>query len=117
MTPDLKSKMEEWAELNAQLVEIRKDVKVLTTQEKALKEEINSFMKQEEVDVVKLEGIGKISSKTRQSKGTFNREAVRNGLRTFFGGDEAKVEGVMTIIEDGLEVKESSSVSLYPVKK
>ena len=117
MATNIKVKMEEWAELKAQLTEIRKDVKVLTTQEKQLKEEINEFMKKEEVDVVKLEGIGKISSKTRQTKGTFNRDAVRRGLRTFFNGDEARVEGAMNAIEDGLEVKESSSVSLYPVKK
>lgn len=117
MATNIKVKMEEWAELKAQLTEIRKDVKVLTTQEKKLKEEINDFMKKEEVDVVKLDGIGKISSKTRQSKGTFNRQAVRNGLHIFFGGDEAKIEGAMNTIEDGLEVKENSSVSLYPVKK
>ena len=116
MSEDVKTTMEEWIALKNQLAEIRKDVKVLTIREKTLKEEINNFMTTKEVDVVKLEGLGKISTKSRQSKGTFNREAVKRGLSTFFGGNEAQVEGAMTAIEDGLDIRETSTVTLTKAK-
>ena len=45
-----------------------------------------------------------------------NKEAVIDGLLTFFNGDEANVEGALNAIKDGLKTKESTSISLTGIK-
>ena len=55
--------------------------------------------------VVKLQG-QKVSLQTKESKGTITKESILNGLRTFFGGNEAQVEGAYQAIVDATPVKE-----------
>ena len=50
-------------------------------------------------------------------KSGINKEAVKDGLLKFFAGDEAKVEGALNAIQDGLKVKESTSLSLTGIKE
>ena len=45
-----------------------------------------------------------------------NKDAIKEGLLKFFGGDETKVEGALNAIQDGLKVKESTSLSLIGIK-
>jgi hypothetical protein len=45
-----------------------------------------------------------------------SKDAVRDGLLTFFSGDEAKVEGALNAIKDGLKTRESTSISLTGIK-
>ena len=45
-----------------------------------------------------------------------NKDAIKDGLLQFFGGDEAKVEGALNAIQDNLKVKESTSISLTGIK-
>ena len=45
------------------------------------------------------------------------KDAIHDGLLKFFGGDEAKVEGALNAIKDGLKVKESTSISLTGIKE
>jgi len=59
---------------------------------------------------------GKISLRKSVRKGSINKYAIKDGLLKFFGGDEAKVEGALNAIKDGLKVKESTSLSLTGLK-
>ena len=60
---------------------------------------------------------GKISLRTSVRKGTMNKDAIREGLLKFFGGDEAKLEGALNAIQDTIKVKESTSISLTGIKE
>jgi hypothetical protein len=46
-----------------------------------------------------------------------NKDAIREGLLKFFGGDEAKLEGALNAIQDTIKVKESTSISLTGIKE
>jgi acid phosphatase class B len=59
---------------------------------------------------------GKISIRKTVRKAGMNKDAIKEGLTTFFGGDETKVEGALNAIKDGLKVKESTSLSLTGIK-
>jgi hypothetical protein len=44
------------------------------------------------------------------------KDSVRNGLESFFGGNEAQVEGAMNAIQDNLTVRESVSLAVTGIK-
>ena len=106
--------MAEWVELKKQLVEVRKDVKLLNTREKQLKEAIRSFMETQKIDKINLKK-GKVTLKTTTKKSSMTREAVRHGLGIYFGGDEAKVDGAFQCILDNLDTEEADVISLTGV--
>lgn len=113
---DLKDNVQHWVEIKRQLAEVRKDVKVLNDQEKKLRADIEKEMATNDIDTLVLpDKTGKVTRKVSQKKSTFNRKAVKNGLTTFFGGNEAQVEGALTAIDDTLEVEEKSTVSLRTI--
>ena len=107
----IKNKTRELFELKEQLKAIGADTKLLRNRVKDLTTEIGNFMNTQDVDTVSVKGVGKVTQKTAVKKGPFNREAVRQGLSTFFGNDEAKVEGAMTAIEDNIPISETKQVS------
>ena len=120
-TPDAISEqfrgaMKEWVELKQQLAGARKDMKILNTREKQLKEYIKQYMKQQAIDKVNLKG-GKVTLKVSQKSGTFTKAAVQNGLNVYFQGDEVRVESVMTCILDNIQKTESEVISLTGLKK
>ena len=45
------------------------------------------------------------------------KDTVRNGLETFFGGNEAQVEGAMNAIQDNLQIKETVSLAITGIKE
>jgi hypothetical protein len=103
--------MADWVQLKTQLSEARKDMKVLNDREKQLKEFIKTFMKNQSLDLINLKK-GKVTLKTTVKKSSMTREAVRNGLNVYFGGDEAKVDGAIQCILDNLESEEADVISL-----
>ena len=107
----IKDKTRELFELKEQLKAIGKDTKLLRDRVKGLTQEIGQFMSTQDVDSVSVKGVGKISQKMSVKKAPFNRKSVKSGLATYFGGDEAKVEGAMTAIEDSLPQEEATQVS------
>ena len=111
ITEEFRSAMADWVELKTQLTEARKDMKVLNEREKQLKEFIKTFMKNQSLDLVNLKK-GKVTLKTTVKKSSMTREAVRNGLTVYFGGDEAKVDGAIQCILDNLESEEADVISL-----
>ena len=115
ITDEFRHKMSEWVELKKQLTEARKDMKVLNQKEKELKEFINSFMQEQQIDNINLKK-GKVTRRTTQKKPTLSRKAVETGLTEYFQGDEVRVEGAMTCITDKLPVEERSVISLTGIK-
>jgi len=112
----IKDKTRELFELKEQLKAIGKDTKLLRDRVKNLTSEIGQFMSTQDVDSVSVKGVGKVSQKVAVKKAPFNRKSVKEGLLTFFGGDEAKVEGAMLAIEDNLPQEEATSVTARATK-
>ena len=109
---DFKTAMTEWVHLKAQLAAARKDISTLNTREKELKGMISAHMKQHEIDTVKVQDNVKVNLKTKQMKGSITKDVIKKGLVTFFGGNEAQVEGAWNAIQDAAPSKETTSVSV-----
>jgi hypothetical protein len=108
--------MKDWVDLKNQLASARKDMKILNTREKQLKEYIKQYMKSQEIDKVNLKG-GKVTLKVSQKSGSFTKAAVQNGLNIYFQGDEVRVEAAMTVITDNITKTETDTLSLSGLKK
>jgi len=111
ITDEFRGAMADWVQLKTQLTEARKDMKILNEREKQLKEFIKTFMKNKSLDLINLKK-GKVTLKTTVKKSSMTREAVRNGLSVYFGGDEAKVDGAIQCIIDNLDSEEADVISL-----
>ena len=113
---ELSASVSKLVELSKQLSEAKSDIKILNQEEKRLKEAVKKHMIDQGIDTINLRK-GKISIRTSVRKGSMNKDAIREGLLKFFGGDEAKVEGALNAIQDNLKVKESTSISLTGIKE
>jgi hypothetical protein len=116
ITDQFRVVMKEWVDLKQQLAGARKDMKVLNTREKQLKEYIKNYMKKQAIDKVNLKG-GKVTLKVSQKTGSFTKAAVQNGLNIYFQGDEVRTEAAFTCILDNIEKKDSEIISLTGLKK
>lgn len=116
ITDEFRKAMADWVELKRQLTEARKDMKVLNTREKELKQVIAGYMKTTDIDTVNLKK-GKVSLRKKISKASMTKKAVEAGLMIFFNNDEAQVERAMNCIQDTLEEKESDVISLTGLNK
>jgi hypothetical protein len=115
VAPDLSENVSKLVELTKQLAEAKSDIKILNTEEKRLKETVKRHMISQGIDTINLRK-GKISIRKSVRKSSMNKDAIKEGLMTFFGGDETKVEGAINAIKDGLKTKESTSISLTGLK-
>ena len=113
---ELSASVSKLVELSKQLSEAKSDIKILNQEEKRLKEAVKKHMIDQGIDTINLRK-GKISIRKSVRKGSMNKDAIRDGLLQFFGGDEAKVEGALNAIQDNLKVKESTSISLTGIKE
>ena len=112
---ELSESVSKLVELSKQLSEAKSDIKILNQEEKRLKESVKRHMLDQGIDTINLRK-GKISLRKSVRKSGINKDAIKDGLLKFFGGDEAKVEGAINAIQDGLKVKESTSLSLTGIK-
>jgi acid phosphatase class B len=112
---ELSASVSKLVELSKQLSEAKSDIKILNQEEKRLKEAVKKHMIDQGIDTINLRK-GKISIRKSVRKGSMNKDAIKDGLLQFFGGDEAKVEGALNAIQDNLKVKESTSISLTGIK-
>jgi uncharacterized protein YggU (UPF0235/DUF167 family) len=115
VAPDLSENVSKLVELTKQLADAKSDIKVLNQEEKRLKEVVKKHMVSQGIDTINLRK-GKISIRKTVRKSGMNKDAIKDGLMTFFGGDETKVEGALNAIKDGLKTKESTSLSLTGIK-
>ena len=116
VSSELSESVSKLVELTKQLSEAKADIKVLNQEEKRLKENVKKHMVDQGIDTINLRK-GKISIRKSVRKGSMTKDAIHDGLLKFFGGDEAKVEGALNAIKDGLKVKESTSLSLTGIKE
>ena len=112
---ELSESVSKLVELTKQLSEAKSDIKVLNQEEKRLKENVKKHMVSQGIDTINLRK-GKISLRKSVRKSCMNKDAIRDGLLKFFGGDEVKVEGALNAIQDNLKLKESTSISLTGIK-
>ena len=112
---ELSESVSKLVELTKQLTKAKSDIKILNQEEKRLKENVKKHMVSQGIDTINLRK-GKISIRKSVRKGSMNKDAIKEGLLTFFGGDETKVEGALNAIQDGLKMKESTSISLTGIK-
>ena len=115
ITSELSENVAKLVELSKQLKEAKSDIKILNQAEKQLKELIKANMLNQGIDTINLRK-GKISIRKTNRKSGMTKDSVRNGLETFFGGNEAQVEGAMNAIQDNLTVKESVSLAVTGIK-
>ena len=113
---ELSTNVSKLVDLTKQLSEAKADIKVLNQEEKRLKETVKKHMVSQGIDTINLRK-GKISIRKSVRKSGMNKDAIKDGLMTFFNGDEAKVEGALNAIKDGLKTKESTSLSLTGIKE
>ena len=111
-----KQAMTEWVGIKAQLASVRKDVLVLNKREKELREFVTIQMQTLEIDTVNVKDKVKVNFKNKKTKGSITKEVILKGLRTYFSGDEVRVEGAFKSIQDSVEVKEKGSVTITGLK-
>ena len=115
-TPELTANVSKLVDLSKQLSAAKSDIKILTQEEKRLKDVVKKIMVLEGIDTINLK-TGKIIIRKSVRTTGMSKDMIVKGLMTFFGGDETKVEGALNAIKDGLQVKESTSLSLTGIKE
>jgi hypothetical protein len=115
VSTELSDTVAKLVDLSKQLSEAKSDIKVLNQEEKRLKETVKRHMIDQGIDTINLRK-GKISLRKSVRKGSMNKDAIKDGLLKYFGGDEVKLEGALNAIQDNLKVKESTSLSLTGIK-
>jgi hypothetical protein len=113
---DFKTAMTEWVSLKAQLAEARKDLSVLNQREKDLRQFVTHHMKQNEIDTVRVQDKIKVNLKTKKTRGGITKDVIKKGLHSFFGGNEAQVEGAFQAIIDAAPTQEKTGVSVSGLK-
>jgi len=116
ISDDFRKAMADWVALKNQLTEARKDMKVLNTREKQLKEYIAAYMKNVKIDSVNLKK-GKVTMRVSERSGTMTKAAVQQGLNIYFQGDVVRTEAAITCILDNIAKKETTVMSLTGLKK
>ena len=112
---ELSSSVSKLVELNKQITEAKEDIKILVQAEKSLKLQVKKTMTDNGLDVINLKQ-GKISVKMSSRKQGLNKTSVKEGLVTYFEGNEERAESVLKFILDSLPTKESTSLSLTGLK-
>jgi hypothetical protein len=115
ITDEFRKAMSDWVELKVQLVEARKDMKVLNDREKELKQFIKNYMENQKIDNVNLKK-GKVSLRKTNKKEGMSIKRVQDGLLIYFQQDEVRTEAAMNCIKDNLETSEASIISLTGIK-
>jgi|TARA_X000000368_G_scaffold7833_1_gene6066 hypothetical protein len=112
---ELSNSVSKLVELNKQITEANEDIKVLRQAEKALKLQVKKLMMDNGLDVVNLKK-GKISVRRSSRKQGLNKASVKEGLTTYFNGNESQAESCLKVILENLPTKESTSLSLTGIK-
>ena len=112
---ELSSSVSKLVELSKQITEARADMKVLIQAEKALKLQVKKLMLDNGLDAINLYK-GKITVCKSTIKQGLYKASVKEGLVSFFNGNEDQAETALKTILDSLPTKESTSLSLSGIK-
>ena len=113
---ELSNNVSQLVELSKQITDAREDIKVLVQAEKSLKLQVKKLIPDNGLDVINLKK-GKISVKKSSRKQGLNKTSVKEGLTTFFNGNEEQAENCLNVILENLPTKESTSLSLTGLKE
>jgi hypothetical protein len=113
---DFKSAMTEWVGLKAQLSAARKDLSVLNGREKDLRKYVTEHMARNEIDTVRVQDKVRVNFKKKKTRGSLTKDVIKAGLRSFFGGNEAQIEGAFQAILDAAPLKETAGVTVTGLK-
>lgn len=116
MSEELSTTVNRLVELTKQIAEAKKDIKILTQAEKALRAQVQGSMEKSGIDVINLKK-GRINLKKSKRKSGFTKVTVREGLTKYFNGDERSIEGAFAAIQENLPTKEVASLSLTGIKE
>jgi hypothetical protein len=111
-----KSAMTEMVGLKAQLSSARKDLHVLSQREKELREFVKEYMSKNQIDTCNVKEKVKVSLKMKKLRSPITKDVIVSGLRTYFAGDDVKVEGAFQAIVDSAPIKESSVLAVTGLK-
>ena len=111
---ELSSSVSKLVELNKQITEARDDIKILVQAEKSLKMQVKKLMTDNGLDVILKKG--KISVKKSSRKQGLNKTSVKDGLTTYFEGNQDRAESCLKVILESLPTKESSALSFSGIK-
>jgi hypothetical protein len=104
--------MTEWVNLKSQLAAARKDLSVLNGREKDLRKFVTEHMARNEIDTVRVQDKVKVNLKKKKTRGGITKDVIKKGLGTFFGGNEAQIEGAFQAILDAAPEKEVTGVTV-----
>ena len=113
---DFKNATQEWIALKAQLLAARKDLSTLNSREKELRKFVTAHMAQHEIDTINVRDKIKVNFKKSKKKGSLTKDVIKAGLRSFFGGNEAQVDGAFQAIMDAAPTKETNGVTVTGLK-
>jgi hypothetical protein len=114
---EFKNAMTEWVTLKAQLASARKDLGVLNQREKDLRKFVTEHMKRNEIDTVRVQDKVKVNLKVKTTKGSLTKDVIKKGLHSFFGGNEAQVEGAFQAIVDAAPTNQTTGVTVSGLNK
>jgi len=77
---------------------------------------VTAHMAQHEIDTVRVQDKVKVNFKKKKTKGPITKDVIRKGLGSFFGGNEAQVEGAFQAILDAAPMKETAGVTVSGLK-
>jgi hypothetical protein len=113
---EFKTAMTEWVGLKAQLAAARQDLGTLNKREKDLRKFVIEHMARHEIDTVKVQDKVKVNFKKKKTKGSLTKDVIKAGLRSFFGGNEAQVDGAFQAIVDAAPSRETMGVTVTGLK-
>ena len=114
---DFKNATNEWIAIKTQLAAARKDLSTLNQREKELRKFVTKHMGENKIDTVNVQDKVKVNFKLKTVKGSITKDVIKKGLTTFFGGNEAQVEGAFNAIQDAVDVKEVAGVNVSGINK
>lgn len=109
---DFKAVMTEWVGLKAQLSAARKDLSVLNVREKELRKFVTDHMARNEIDTVRVHDKIKVNLKKKKTRGSLTKDVIRSGLSSYFGGNEAQIDGAFQAILDAAPQKDVTGVTV-----
>ena len=113
---ELSNSVSKLVELSKQITEAKEDIKILVQAEKSLKLQVKKLMTDNGLDVINLKK-GKMSVRKSSRKTGLNKTSVKEGLTTYFNGNEQQAESCLKVILENLPTKESTSLSLTGLKE
>jgi|688.fasta_scaffold241355_2 hypothetical protein len=101
--------IKEWVNIDNELKQYQKDMKLKKDKKKKLTNIILNVMKDKEIDGIDING-GKLIYSQNKVKGVINKKTLLTCLDTYFKNDSKKVEDLTNYILENREIKISETI-------